>query len=125
VKCTRCEQESPEAQTYVYRGEDLCEDCYLEAVHRVQACDPWAVHHAKRTRESLAMVGGEGLSQVQRGLYEFIVSRGKAEIEEAMQTFGLSARELESELAILRHCELVKAHKESGRLYLVPFWSGS
>jgi recombinational DNA repair protein (RecF pathway) len=29
MKCDRCEKEIQEDQVYVYKGNKLCEDCYL------------------------------------------------------------------------------------------------
>lgn len=124
VRCIRCNLEVPEDQSYVHRGNTLCEDCYLESIRRVRACDPWAVHHARCTRRNLALEPGEELSQLQRQLHAFILKRGKASIEEIMERFGLSAHELENELAILRHCELIRGCKENGGIYLVPFQAG-
>lgn len=38
-----------------------------------------------------------------------------------MKDFDLAGHELQRQLAILRHCDLVKGSKEDGRIYLVPF----
>jgi len=34
---------------------------------------------------------------------------------------NLKEIELQSQLAVMRHCELVKGYKEDDRIYLVPF----
>jgi len=34
---------------------------------------------------------------------------------------NLKEIELQSQLAVMRHCELVKVYKEGDRIYLVPF----
>ena len=38
-----------------------------------------------------------------------------------MESFMLPEQEMQRQLAILRHCELVKGHKEDGKVYLIPF----
>jgi predicted transcriptional regulator len=92
-----------------------------EVKHRVQGCDPWAVYSAKRFRKVFGLEGTEGLTDQQRAIYEFIQSRGKVTIEELSTTLDLPAQELENQLAILRHCELVKGQNEEGKIYLTLF----
>jgi DNA-binding IclR family transcriptional regulator len=41
--------------------------------------------------------------------------------EELIERFGMKETELQTQLATLRHCELVKGHKEGNSIYLVPF----
>ena len=41
--------------------------------------------------------------------------------EEIMTKFSISQKDLANQLATLRHCELLKGHKEGGRVYIVPF----
>jgi hypothetical protein len=114
----------PEDLIYVHGGEPLCEDCYLEAIHRVKACDPWAVHAATRARETLGLSGTDGLSELQKAIYEFVKDRGKVTREEVMENFRLPQHEMETQFAILRHCELVRGHKEEGTIYMTTFEYG-
>ncbi len=121
MRCSRCNRELDDDESRVLRGEVLCEDCYIEAAYPVKACDPWAVYAAKRSRESMGQQGIQGLTELQKAVYEFIRNRGKATGEEVMQHFGLSPSQIQTELAILRHCELIKGHKENGKIYLTVF----
>ncbi len=121
MKCNRCGCEIPYNETYTYRGETLCEDCYMHIRLGVKACDPWAVYSASRFRESRDLKGSEGLTELQKGIYEFVKSKGKVTREEVMENLSLSEQEMQIQLAILRHCELVKGHKEDGKVYLIPF----
>ena len=124
MRCSKCRQDVPEDQTYVHLGETLCEDCYLEAINRVKACDPWAVYHATRVRENMGLEGTEGLTELQKAIHEFIKSRGRATGEEVMGNLGLSQQEMETNFAILRHCELIRAYKENGKIYLTTLERG-
>ncbi len=121
IKCNRCGCEVPEEDCYQHRGEVLCEDCYIDVRYPVKACDPWAVYSATRSRESAGLKGTEGLTELQKKIYEFIREKGKVTREEILANFNLRDTELQTHLATLRHCELVKGHKENSRVYLVPF----
>ena len=121
MKCNRCGCEIPYNETYTYRGETPCEDCCLDMRLEVKGCDPWAVYSASRFRESGDFKGSEGLTELQKGIYEFVKSKGKATREKVMEKLSLSEQEMQIQLAILRHCELVKGHKEDGKVYLIPF----
>jgi len=87
----------------------------------VKGCDPWAVHSATRLRESSGLKGDEGLNELQKAIYELVKSKDKVTREEVMEILSLSESEMRIQLAILRHCELVKGHKEDGKFYLIPF----
>jgi len=92
-----------------------------ELSQRVQSCDPWAVYSAKRFRKLAGLRGAQGLTEQQRGIYEFIQSKGKVTFEELRGVVHLADQELENQLAILRHCELIKGQSEDGKVYVVPF----
>jgi len=98
-----------------FRSEDE------EVSHRVQSCDPWAVYSAKRFRKLAGLQGTQGLTEQQRGIYEFIKSKGKVTFEELYRAVHLPRQELENQLAILRHCELIKGQSEGGKVYIAPF----
>jgi len=121
MNCDRCGHEIPEGESYTYRGETLCEDCYLDIRLEVKACDPWAVYSATRYRESSKLKGTEGLNELQKAIYEFVKSKGKVTREEVMGNLSISEQEMQTQLAILRHCEFIKGHKEDDKVYLIPF----
>lgn len=121
MKCNRCGRESIEGDSYTHQGETLCGDCYLDIRLEVKACDPWAVYSATRFRESSGLKRTEGLTDVQKEIYELVKRKGKVTREEVRESFSLSEPEMQRQLATLRHCELVKGHKEHDKVYLVPF----
>jgi hypothetical protein len=63
----------------------------------------------------------EGLTDLQRAIYEFIKSNGRVTREALHKYFDLTESELMVHLATLRHCELVKGLKEDGQIYAIPF----
>ena len=121
MKCNRCGREIIEGDAYTHLGETLCEDCYLDIRLGVKACDPWAVYTATRFRESSGLKGTEGLTDVQKEIYELVKRKGRVTKEEVIEDLNLSEQEMQTQLATLRHCELVKGHKEGDEVYLVPF----
>jgi recombinational DNA repair protein (RecF pathway) len=121
MKCDRCGRTLKKADSYSHFGETLCEDCYLDIRLGVKGCDPWAVHSATRFRENSGIVGAEGLNKWQKEIYELVKNRGKATLKEVKEDLELSDQELQKHLATLRHCELIKGHKEGHTVYLIPF----
>ena len=121
VKCNRCGCEVPAENSYQHLGEALCEDCYIDIKYPAKACDPWAVYSATRSRESAGLEGNEGLTELQKKIYEFVKAKGKVTREEILANFNIKEMELQTNLATLRHCELVKGRKEGSRVYMVPF----
>ena len=121
MNCVRCGREILENDSFQHLGRKLCEDCYIDVLNPPKACDPWAVYAATRSRQSQGIEGSEGLTDLQKAVYEYIRENGRVTREELTKHFNLKDIELQAQLAILRHCELVKGHKESDRIYLVPF----
>ncbi len=119
AKCQSCGKEVPVDDVFVSGGQTLCEDCYIDAGHRIRVCDPWGERSKLVFRESHGLTGTDGLTDLQKGIYEFIKAKGKATREEIALEFKLNPRELENEFAILRHCQLVKGRKDGDKVYLV------
>lgn len=123
VKCNVCGCELEKEDCIEGEGKVFCEDCFIESHHKIQACDPWAVRSKKIFREEAGLEGTEGLTELQKAIYEFIVSSGGATKEEIAKKFEISMLEAENQFALLRHCELVKGQKRADGVYLVPFES--
>jgi DNA-binding CsgD family transcriptional regulator len=121
VKCNRCGYEIPFGEEYEYYGQILCEDCYIDIRYPTKGCDPWAVYSANRSRQREGLKGTDGLTERQREIYDFIRRSGKVTREELIENLNLTESEVQTHLAILRHCELVKGSKEGMRIYFVPF----
>ena len=121
IRCQECECEVSRDESLVLGNRFLCEDCYIKTTHRIQTCDPLAVRSAKLFRETSGLEATEGLTELQKAICEYIKSKGKVTAEDLISTFDLSPQELENQLAILRHCELIKGQKEVDVVYVVPF----
>ena len=121
VKCDSCGREISTAHSYQHLSRTLCEDCYIEMRDPPKACDPWAVYSATRSRASQGLQGAAGLTDLQRAIYDFVKSNGKVTRKELIENFNLAESELQTQLATLRHCELIKGYNEDDGIYLVPF----
>lgn len=121
VICDNCGNSVPKEWTFEENNGVICEDCYIDRKHTIKICDPLAVQSAKNFRELSGQKGTEGLSELQKEIYNLVQLKGKVEPDELIQTFKLSTIQLENQIAILRHCELVKGKKIGDKVFLVPF----
>ncbi len=76
MKCEICGCELEKEDCIEEEGKVFCEDCFIEAHHKIQTCDPWAVRSKKIFRKEAGLEGTEGLTELQKAIYEFIVSSG-------------------------------------------------
>ena len=121
IKCQSCGDEISINESYLVDGLRVCDDCYLENNQRVIACNPLVTYSAKRFQASDAVEAKERLNDIQKAIFNFIKSEGKATVKELSEEFNLSKTETENQIAILRHLELTKAKKDGNRIYIVPF----
>ncbi|MCX6677798.1 MAG: hypothetical protein NTU95_07640 [Methanothrix sp.] len=119
IKCQNCGKEMTEDEVFATEGKTLCEDCYIDVSHRIRVCDPWAERSKMIFRESHGLEGTDGLTNLQKDIYEYIREKGKATRAELMERFQLPSPELENQFAILRHCQLLKGKKEGDEVYIV------
>jgi len=119
IRCHRCGKEIGEDEVFATEGKTLCEDCYIDVGHRIRVCDPWGERSKKIFRKSHGLEGTDGLTDLQKEIYEYISEKGKATREQLMERFQLPAPELENQFAILRHCQLLKGKKVGDAVYIV------
>lgn len=122
--CSRCQEEIPEGEEMNYMGQVLCEDCYVEAVSMPRTCDVAAVYNAKMARKLAGQKGTEGLTELQKELYEYVKDKGKVTSEDLAKKFQLSPSELQRQFTTLRHCELLKGTKIDGVVYIFVMEGG-
>ena len=119
IKCQSCGKEIAEDEVFATEGKTLCENCYIDAGHKIRVCDPWGVRSKQIFRESHGLEGTNGLTDLQKEIYEYIREKGKATKLELMEKFQLPAPELENQFAILRHSQLLKGKKVGDAVYIV------
>ena len=121
MQCDICKEEIQENDKYEYYGKTMCEDCYIAALHRPRSCDPAAVSSAVHSRKQAGHTGTQGMTQLQKDIYEYVKEKGKVEKEELAKAFDLSPLDAEKQFAIMRHCELLKGLKEGQKIYVTTF----
>lgn len=121
MQCERCGLALKEDEAYNLHGKVLCEDCCMYETNPPKACDPLAVASATSIRKELGQLGTAGLTELQKQIYSVIEQKKQITKEELLKIVGIKAEELESQFAILRHCELVRAFKEGDKVYLTKW----
>lgn len=121
VTCPGCGKEIPGNEYIKENGLVTCEECYLEEHQRIKFADPVAVRSKKLFRKKYGLEGTDGLTDLQKKVYRFIQAEGGVTPEKVSKLFGLTPQETRNQLAILRHCELVKWRKMGDEMYMVPF----
>ena len=119
IKCQNCGKTIAEDEVFTTDGKTLCEDCYIDIGHRIRVCDPWGERSKKIFRKSHGLEGTEGLTDLQKEIYEYIQEKGKATKADLMEKLQIPAAELDNQFAILRHCQLLKGKKEGDLVYIV------
>jgi DNA-directed RNA polymerase specialized sigma subunit len=118
MKCSRCGRNVTEEQSHVYQGKVMCDDCLMDIGLSVKDCDPWATYVDTRQRQGLN--AAEGLSEMEKKVYEFVKRKGKATRKEVMKNLRLSEADLNAQLLPLMHSDLLKEHAEGDKTYLIP-----
>ncbi|ATW28883.1 hypothetical protein DCMF_24790 [Candidatus Formimonas warabiya] len=119
MQCEKCRAEIPEGEEMRLHGKIVCEDCYVIGVQPPKTCDVAAVHSAKMHRQMSGQTGTEGLSDVQKSIYEFVKLKEKVTKDQLAEHFNLPLAEIERQFTVLRHCELLKGTKEGNAVYIV------
>ncbi len=102
MNCERCGRAVEPEEVREYAGQKLCEDCYMDALSPARTCDPWATYTASR-------LGDQQLNPNQEKILALIKEKGEVSMAELTQATSLSEKDVERELAALRHMELVRA----------------
>jgi len=115
MQCDRCGAMIADGEERKLNGQVLCEDCCIDLMSPLKACDPWAVYSAK----SFARHKGDNLrlTPVQEKILNILKD---GPVEPAMLSKGLEtkAAELERELAVLRHMEKIRGELKDGKRFI-------
>lgn len=123
MQCQRCNSSLKEGETYNIQSKALCEDCYMYVTNPPRACDPMAVASALSVRKQLGQTGSVGLNEQQRRIYETVEKHGEIAKEDLSRLLGIKLELLEQEFAFFRHCELLRAFRQDGKVYVTKWES--
>jgi hypothetical protein len=121
MSCEKCGVKLEDGQSYSYQGKTLCEDCCFDMMSTTKICDPTAVSSTLNVRKELGQSGTDGLTELQKQIYNIVISRRKVDRAELVVELKLSEQEFHNNFAVLRHCELLRAFKEGNTVYLAKF----
>ncbi len=122
AQCDKCGSECRPEELIESAGRRLCEDCYMDQVSPLKACDPWAVQAAKSGLSSSKDGEGSPLLPLQREMLEIVAAVGRITPAALAERLEQPLRELERNFAILRHMELLRGAKgEDGKVYWTLF----
>ena len=121
MECERCKSLLKEGETYDLHGKALCEDCYMYETNPPRPCDPMAVASALYVRKQSGQSGNSGLTELQQKIYDTIEKYGKITKEDLVNILNVKPEQLEQEFAFFRHCELLRAFREEGRIYFTKW----
>ena len=121
MECERCKVILKEGETYNLHGKVFCEDCYMYETNPPKACDPMAVASALSVRKQLGQSGSSGLTELQKKIYNTIDKCGKITKEDLIKTLNVKPDQIEQEFAFFRHCELIRAFREDGKIYFTKW----
>ena len=116
MKCQRCNTTILPGEERDHLGQSLCEDCYMDALSPLRACNPWAVHSAKSFEKFSG--GAETLTPIQSEILRILKETGGIEPPALLRQLGgkLTRKELEREFSVLRHMEKVRGGKRDERV---------
>ena len=121
MQCQRCKSALKEGETYDLHSKVLCEDCYMYETNPPKACDPMAVSSALSVRKQLGQSGTSGLTELQQKIYNAVEKYDKITKEDLIKTLNIKPEQLEQEFAFFRHCELLRAFREDGKIYFTKW----
>ena len=109
----RCNDVIPEGEGRELYSQILCEDCYMDLLSPLKACDPWAVHSAESFLKDESYV--LHLNGNQQRILNILREKGPTELETLLEILRMKETDLERELAALRHMEKVKGELKNGK----------
>ncbi len=117
MKCDRCNAEIEPGEEREHQGQTLCEDCCMDALYTVKACDPWAVHSAKNFEKYAGK--NQEVTPLQSNILKVLKENGPLQPETLLGKLGadVDRKEMEQAFASLRHMEKARGEKQDGKVF--------
>ncbi|MFO8088300.1 MAG: hypothetical protein R6U13_00540 [Desulfatiglandaceae bacterium] len=118
MNCDRCGAAIKPGDERRYAGSMLCEECYMDALSPVKACDPWAVYSAKSFEQHQQKESE--LTPLQNEILRILEEAGPLELWELKERLDsdMDEKELQRQFAVLRHLEKVRGEKHVNKVFL-------
>lgn len=121
MKCENCGAELREEDLVVYQNKHVCEDCCFDLMDPPKTCDPNAVSSTLNIRKECGQTGTEGLNELQKKIYNLVISRGQISREDLFAALQISPAVFEREFSVLRHCELLRGFKQGNTVIFTKY----
>jgi hypothetical protein len=120
MKCERCKTILLKEEQRALHGQILCEDCYMDLLSPLKACDPWAVHSAMTfVKEEAADLK---LTSVQQKIVDILRNEGSQEPANLCIRLRIKETDIERDIAALRHMQKIRGELKGGKK-LIRLWS--
>jgi hypothetical protein len=119
MRCERCKMVVPAGEQRSLHRQILCEDCYMDLLSPLKACDPWAVHSAMTYLKGSA--ADLELTPVQQKIVAILQNDGPQEPANLSARLQIKYSDLERNLATLRHMQKIRAELIGGKK-LIRLW---
>ena len=119
MRCEKCDDIIPEGEEKEHYGRILCEDCYMDVLSPLKACDPWAVHSAGSFSKDESH--GPHLTDNQQKILDILKDKGPTEPKTLSEILRMKETDLERDLATLRHLEKVRGELRNGKR-MIRLW---
>jgi hypothetical protein len=121
MNCDRCGAAIKPGDERHYAGSILCEECYMDALSPVKACDPWAVYSAKSFEKHQQKE--PELTPLQNEILRILGEAGPLELWDLKKRLDSNGDEvdnnkLQRQFAVLRHLEKVRGEKRGDKVFL-------
>jgi predicted HTH transcriptional regulator len=107
MRCERCGDTIDKGEERKFRGQTLCEDCYMDALS-----PPSAKKLSKGTEANLA------INETQAKILKILEETGGTELKIIAERLQIKPSDLEREIAALRHTEKVRGELKEGKKIL-------
>ncbi len=114
--CDRCSQAIAHGEERKHHGQNVCEDCYMDAISPARSCDLWSVHSAQSSAKS---EGTLELTEIQKKILRILEETRGAEPAAIINRLQIKPADLEREVAALRHMEKLKGELRDGKKFLI------
>ena len=118
MNCQRCGAGIDPGEEREMHGMMVCEDCCMDLMNPHRPCDPWAAKTAKSA--SQLSDNADAVTGSQKRILDALAEK-PLPLDELIANSGLSQKELERDLATLRHMEKVGARLVDG-VRLFQLW---
>ena len=112
MKCAKCVVIIVAGDERNHQGQTLCEDCYIDSLSTIKACDPWATRSAQNCDKFAGNSAQLNINQSE--ILKILKIDGPMEPAALRQKLSsnLPLKELEREFATLHHMGKVGAKKQ-------------